>query len=87
MDENIVSRNIAPDVINPNTLGIQVYAPIKNYLYMNILNAFTVACGTCEGLLNSTNGYNVLEDMFWSKGMHHFRSVGITCATCSFRTV
>ncbi len=69
---NIVSRNIAPDVINPNTLGIQVFAPIKNYLYMNISNAFTVACGTCEGLLNSTNGYNVLEDMFWTKGKHHF---------------
>ena len=69
---NIVSRNVAPDVINPNTLGIQVFAPIKNYLYMNISNAFTVACGTCEGLLNSTNGYNVLEDMFWTKGMHHF---------------
>ncbi len=69
---NIVIRNIAPDVINPNTLGIQTYAPIKNYLYMNISNAFTVACGTCEGLLNSTNGYNVLEDMFWTKGMHHF---------------
>jgi hypothetical protein len=69
---NIVSRNIAPDVINPNTLGIQTYAPIKNYLYMNISNAFTVACGTCEGLLNSTNGYNVLEDMFWTKGMNHF---------------
>ena len=69
---NIVSRNIAPDVINPNTLGIQNYSPIKNYLYMNISNAFTVACGTCESLLNSTNGYNVLEDMFWTKGMHHF---------------
>jgi hypothetical protein len=69
---NIVSRNIASDVINPNTLGIQNYSPIKNYLYMNISNAFTVACGTCEGLLNSTNGYNVLEDMFWTKGMHHF---------------
>jgi hypothetical protein len=69
---NIVIRNIAPDVINPNTLGIQSYAPIKNYLYMNISNAFTVACGTCESLLNSTNGYNVLEDMFWTKGMHHF---------------
>lgn len=69
---NIVIRDIAPDVINPNTLGIQSYAPIKNYLYMNISNAFTVACGTCESLLNSTNGYNVLEDMFWTKGMHHF---------------
>ena len=69
---NIVSRNIADDVITPNTLGIQSYAPIKNYLYMNISNAFTVACGTCEHLLNSTNGYNVLEDMFWTKGMHHF---------------
>ncbi len=68
---NIVSRNIAPDVINPNTLGIQVYAPIKNS-YMNISNAFTVAAAPCEGLLNSTKGYNVLEDMFWTKGMHHF---------------
>jgi hypothetical protein len=69
---NIVIRNIAPDVINPNTLGIQSYAPIKNYLYMNVSNAFTVACGTCESLLNSTNGYNVLEDMFWTRGKHHF---------------
>jgi len=39
---------------------------------MNISSAFTVACGTCESLENSTNGYNVLEDMFWTKGMHHF---------------
>src|ERR1700761_2118751 len=69
---NIVSRNIAPDSINPNTLGIQSYAPIKNYIYMNVSNAFTVACGTCESLLNSTNGYNVLEDMFWTKGRNHF---------------
>jgi hypothetical protein len=69
---NIVSRNIAPDVINPSTIGINVFAPIKNYLYMNITNnGFTVACGTCESLLNSTNGYNVLEDLFWTKGKHH----------------
>lgn len=69
---NIVSRNVAPDVINPNTLGIQTYAPIKNYLYMNVSNAFTVACGTCESLLNSVNSYNLVEDMFYSKGIHHF---------------
>ena len=68
---NIINRNVASDVINPNTLGIQSYAPIRNYLYMNISNAFTVACGTCESLLNSTNSYNVLEDMFYSRGIHH----------------
>ncbi|HTZ59360.1 MAG TPA: carboxypeptidase-like regulatory domain-containing protein, partial [Acidobacteriaceae bacterium] len=68
---NIVSRNVAPDSINPNTIGIQNFSPIKNYIYMNISNAFTVACGTCESLLNSTNGYNVLEDMFWTKGKNH----------------
>ncbi|MGC2400102.1 MAG: TonB-dependent receptor [Acidobacteriaceae bacterium] len=69
---NIVSRNVDQGVINPNTIGINVFAPIKNYLYMNITNnGFTVACGTCEHLLNSTNGYNVLEDMFWTRGKNH----------------
>jgi hypothetical protein len=70
---NIVSRNVAPDSINPNTVGINVFAPIKNYIYINVTNnGFTAACGTCESLLNSTNGFNVLEDMFWTKGKHHF---------------
>jgi Carboxypeptidase regulatory-like domain/TonB dependent receptor len=68
---NIVIRNIDPSAPDTNAIGIQAYAPIKNYMYMNVSNAFTVACGTCESLLLSTNGYNVLEDMFWTKGKHH----------------
>jgi len=69
---NFITRAAASDLINPTTVGIAVSAPVKNYLYMAISNAFTVACGTCESTDITTNSVNLIEDIFWTKGRHHW---------------
>ncbi len=69
---NFITRAAASDLINPTTVGIAVSSPVKNYLYMNISNAFTVACGTCESTDITTNSVNLIEDIFWTKGKHHW---------------
>ena len=69
---NFITRAAASDLINPNTVGIQVSSPVKNYLYMNISNAFTAACGTCESTDITTNSVNLVEDVFWTKGRNHW---------------
>ena len=82
---NIVSRNIAPDSINPNTIGIQSYAPIKNYLYMNDLRTrFTVRLRNLREPADiTTNSVTiVLEDIVLDQGQKHIgRSAPTTCAT------
>lgn len=68
---NFITRAAAADLINPTSVGIQVNSPVKNYLYMNISNAFTAACGTCESTDITTNSVNIVEDAFLTKGKHH----------------
>ncbi len=69
---NFITRSAASDLINPNTVGIQVNSPVKNYLYMNITGGFTAACGTCESTDITTNSVNLVEDLFWTKGQNHW---------------
>jgi hypothetical protein len=69
---NFITRAAAADLINPTTVGIAVSTPVKNYLYMSISNAFTAACGTCESTDITTNSVNGIEDIFWTKGRHHW---------------
>jgi len=69
---NYITRDSAHDLINPNTVGINVTSPIKNYIYMSVSGAFTGACGTCESLDITTNAGNLAEDLFWNKGKNHW---------------
>jgi hypothetical protein len=68
---NFIRRDSAKDLINPTSVGINVSSPVKNYIYMSVSGAFTASCGTCETLNITTNGVNVAEDLFWTKGKHH----------------
>jgi hypothetical protein len=68
---NFVTRDSAKDLINPNTIGVNVTAPVKNYIYVSVSNGFTGSCATCESLNITTNQINVAEDLFWTKGRHH----------------
>ena len=39
---------------------------------MAVSGDFTVSCGTCETYQVTTNSENVLDDVFWTRGKHHF---------------
>ncbi|WP_263354768.1 TonB-dependent receptor [Acidicapsa acidisoli] len=67
-----VTRGQASNLINPGTVGIQVSTPVPNYIYMAVVGDFTASCGTCETYQVTTNQENVAEDLFWTKGKHHF---------------
>ncbi len=39
---------------------------------MAVSGDFTVSCGTCETYQVTTNSENVVDDLFWTRGKHHF---------------
>ncbi len=67
-----ISRGQVSSLINPGTIGINVSTPVPNYIYMAVSGDFTVSCGTCETYEVTTNQINVLNDLFWTRGKHHF---------------
>jgi hypothetical protein len=67
---NYIARGSASDLINPQSLGIQVNSPIPNYIFMNVVNDFSVACGTCENYRVATTTYNVVDDVFLTRAKH-----------------
>ncbi|HEV2272713.1 MAG TPA: TonB-dependent receptor [Acidobacteriaceae bacterium] len=69
---NYITRATASDLINPTTVGIQVSSPVKNYIYMSVAGAFTASCGVCESTDITTNAVNLVDDVFWTKGKHHW---------------
>jgi hypothetical protein len=69
---SFVSRGQVASLINPKTVGINVSVPVPNYIYMSVSGDFTVSCGTCETYQVTTNSENVLDDIFWTRGKHHF---------------
>jgi hypothetical protein len=69
---SFINRGQVPSLITPKTIGINVSTPVPNYLYMAISGDFTVSCGTCETYQVTTNSENVLDDLFWVRGKHHF---------------
>lgn len=69
---SFINRGQVPSLITPKTIGINVSTPVPNYIYMAISGDFTVSCGTCETYQVTTNSENVLDDLFWVRGKHHF---------------
>jgi len=69
---NFINRGAASDLINPNTVGINIASPVPNYIYLAVSGDFTSACGTCEAYSITTNAINVVDDLFWTRGKHHF---------------
>jgi hypothetical protein len=69
---SFITRGQVSSLINPKTIGINVSTPVPNYIYMAVSNDFTVSCGTCETYQVTTNQENLVDDVFWTKGRHHF---------------
>ncbi|HEY1896625.1 MAG TPA: carboxypeptidase regulatory-like domain-containing protein [Terracidiphilus sp.] len=67
-----ITRGQVSSLINPGTIGINVSTPVPNYIYMAVSGDFTVSCGTCETYEVTTTSENVLDDLFWTRGKHHF---------------
>jgi Carboxypeptidase regulatory-like domain/TonB dependent receptor-like, beta-barrel len=69
---SFITRGQVSSLINPQTVGINVSVPVPNYIYMAVSGDFTVSCGTCETYQVTTNSENLLDDVFWTRGKHHF---------------
>ncbi len=69
---SFVSRGQVSNLITPKTVGINVSTPVPNYIYMAVSGDFTESCGTCETYQVTTNSENVVDDVFWTRGKHHF---------------
>jgi hypothetical protein len=69
---SFINRGQVSNLINPKTIGINVSVPVPNYIYMAVSGDFTVSCGTCETYQVTSNSENVLDDVFWTRGKHHF---------------
>ncbi len=69
---SFINRGQVSSLITPKTIGINVATPVPNYIYMAVSGDFTVSCGTCETYQVTTNSENVIDDIFWTRGKHHF---------------
>ena len=66
------NRGAAPTDISPTTLGINMTAPIPNFLYMSVSNYFSVGCGTCSPGHFNANTYQVSDDVNMVRGKNEF---------------
>jgi carboxypeptidase family protein len=69
---SFITRGQVNSLINPKTVGINVSTPVPNYIYMAVSGDFTLSCGTCETYQVTTNSENLVDDVFWTRGRHHF---------------
>lgn len=69
---SFINRGQVSSLINPKTVGINVSTPVPNYIYMAVSGDFTLSCGTCETYQVTTNSENLIDDVFWTRGKHHF---------------
>lgn len=69
---SFINRGQVSNLITPKTVGINVSTPVPNYIYMAVSGDFTLSCGTCETYQVTTNTENVVDDLFWTRGKHHY---------------
>ena len=69
---SFVNRGQVSSLINPGTVGINVSTPVPNYIYIAVSGDFTESCGTCETYQVTTNSENVVDDVLWTRGKHHY---------------
>ncbi len=63
-------RGVSADVINPRTLGINVAAPVPNFLLATVSNYFSVGCGTCAPAHFNVNSFQFADDVDYIHGRH-----------------
>lgn len=70
-----VTRGPASDLINFDTLGVNITQPEPNFLNVNVNGYFTVGCGTCSPSYLRQNNFQFANDLDIVLGRHHI-SVG-----------
>ncbi|MHB8887472.1 MAG: TonB-dependent receptor [Acidobacteriaceae bacterium] len=63
------NRGPAPG-INPNTIGVNVYAPTATMLRMEVSNKFNLYCGTCAPGYFNDNTFAFSDDVNMVRGKH-----------------
>lgn len=66
------NRSVDPRDINPNTLGVNMYSTIPDFLLLSISSYFSVGCGTCAPGYFNVNTGQLADDIDWIRGKHHF---------------
>jgi hypothetical protein len=64
------NRGVAANDINPTTLGVNMTAPISNFLQIATTNYFNVGCSTCSPGHFNGNTYQVSDDVILIRGKH-----------------
>jgi hypothetical protein len=65
-------RTLSTEVVNPNSLGINIYAPVPHDLHVAVTNDFSVGCGTCALARYGITTWELADDVDYIKGKHHF---------------
>lgn len=63
-------RGGADNIPNPQSIGVNTYAPVPNLLDVIVANYFSVGCGVCAPGFFNTNTFQVSEDVFLTRGRH-----------------
>ena len=76
-----------PEFFSPADIGSKIYSPVKGYTGVNITgNGFSVGFGgTNPGYFNS-KGWQIADDVDWSKGNHQF-AFGVNWIATKIETV
>jgi hypothetical protein len=64
------NRGVAATDINPVTLGVNMTAPIPNFLQIAASNYFNVGCSTCSPGHFNGNTYQISDDAILIRGKH-----------------
>ncbi len=70
-----VTRGPSPNLINANSIGVNIFQPEPNFLNLNISGYFNVGCGTCSPSYLRQNNFQVADDLDIVLGRHHI-SIG-----------
>ena len=64
------NRGVAPDYFNPKDLGLNVFAPIKNFTQISVNSYWSIGCGTCSPGHFNTNSLHLADDIDIIRGKH-----------------
>jgi hypothetical protein len=64
------NRRAPPNDINPSILGINVPAPVPNFIQTAISGYFNVGCGTCANAWFNVNSLHIADDVDLVRGKH-----------------
>ncbi|MCU1262569.1 MAG: hypothetical protein JWO80_5454 [Bryobacterales bacterium] len=64
------NRGAAPNLFSPNSVGVNMYDKLPNFIQLTISNYFNVGCGTCAPGFFNGNNYQLSDDFTAIRGKH-----------------